>query len=342
MASLATVAKLARVSTMTVSRVLRNSPHVLAATRKKVEAAIQRTGYRPDPQIIRLMTKVRENRRRHLASVIALVRDDVEEDALHDPAYQYVSLKHVRNRAEQHGYLAEQFSIGPRVTARRLGQILRARGIEGIIVSPQSSQRIVADLNFADFAAATFGYGLPYPSLHRASTNMTHGILLAMAELSRRGYRRIGLAITQWVDSRSEHTYSAALLKYQQSLPSRQRVPMFLFPGNVLSGQGAAFCTWVRKYRPDALITFDSYVPEWLKQRLGMRIPDDIGLVVHDWTSRMSGLAGIDHRRFHVASAAVDLVATQLLHNERGIPEVPRQILIPPAWIDGASIGPAQ
>jgi LacI family transcriptional regulator len=31
-------------------------------------------------------------------------------------------------------------------------------------------------------------------------------------------------------------------------------------------------------------------------------------------------------------------VATQLLHHERGVPEVPRQILIPPAWVEGPSI----
>lgn len=52
----------------------------------------------------------------------------------------------------------------------------------------------------------------------------------------------------------------------------------------------------------------------------------------------MKGFAGIHQRRYHVASAAVDLVATQLMQNERGVPEVPHQILIPPDWIEGPSI----
>jgi LacI family transcriptional regulator len=52
----------------------------------------------------------------------------------------------------------------------------------------------------------------------------------------------------------------------------------------------------------------------------------------------MHGFAGIFQRRDHIAVAAVDLVATQLLHHERGVPEVPRQILIPPAWVEGPSI----
>ncbi|MBX7124022.1 MAG: hypothetical protein K1X42_18000 [Opitutaceae bacterium] len=75
---------------------------------------------------------------------------------------------------------------------------------------------------------------------------------------------------------------------------------------------------------------------------VGLRIPDDVGLVVHDWTERMAGFAGIYHRRPHVAAAAVDMVVTQLMHNEHGIPEVPREILIPPAWIEGASIRPCK
>ena len=52
----------------------------------------------------------------------------------------------------------------------------------------------------------------------------------------------------------------------------------------------------------------------------------------------MKGYAGIHQRRDHVAAAAVDLVATQLAQHERGVPEVPRQIPIPPEWIEGSSI----
>jgi LacI family transcriptional regulator len=52
----------------------------------------------------------------------------------------------------------------------------------------------------------------------------------------------------------------------------------------------------------------------------------------------MKAYAGIDHRRDQIAGAAVDLIATQLLHHEFGIPAVPRQILISPEWVDGASV----
>ncbi|MES2693294.1 MAG: LacI family transcriptional regulator, partial [Verrucomicrobiota bacterium] len=310
---------------------------VSAAVRERVRAAARKIGYQPNPQIARLMTIVRGAKGRRVRAAIGVIRDDIPDDELHDRAYQYVSIDDIRRRAERHGYRAEEFSLGrDGMTPGRLNSILRARGVEGIIVSPQSSRAIGEQLDFAPFAAATFGFGLQSPALHRASTNMTQGILRAAERLERLGYRRIGIAITQWIDSRADHTYSGALLYYQQKVAPRHRVPLLVIPDKV-SGGASAFSAWFRRHKPDVIISFDTYVPDWLA-RLGLRIPEDVGLVVHDWTERMTNFAGIHHRRSHVAAAAVDLVATQLMHNEHGIPEVPHQILIPPAWIDGPSI----
>lgn len=324
---------------MTVSRVFRRDPNVLPENRRAVERAARKLGYQPDPQITRLMARVRSYRQRRLTSVIAVVRDDNPDDELHDSAYQYVTLEDIRRRAEQHGYRAEEFFVGrDGMTAERLVQILRSRGIEGLILSPQSSRNFGARIDYTDFAAATIGYGLQHPMLHRASTNMTRGILQTAAILVARGYRRIGLALTQWMDVRADQTNSGAMLNFQRSLPPRERVPLLLFPTNNVAENAAIFCRWVKQHRPDVVISFDSYVPEWLTRRLGLHIPDDIGLVVQDWRTQLSGFAGIYHQRPHVAASVVDLVATQLVQNERGVPEVPRQILIPPVWVEGPSV----
>lgn len=319
---------------------MRNSHSVSVETREQVRKAAEQIGYKPNPQIARLMSLVRKAKGRRLSAVIGVIRDDLPDDELHEGAYQYVQIADIRARAAQHGYRADEFFLGRNgLMPGRLGGILKARGVEGIIVSPQSSQIIGAHLDYSPFAASTFGYGLPLPALHRASTNMMQGILTAADMLEHRGYQRIGIAVTRWIDARADHTYSGALLHYQQKLPAGRRVPFLYVPDNFANG-AKPFYAWMKKHRPDAVISFDAYVPEWLTQ-LGLSVPDDVGLVVHDWTERMTGFAGIHHRRSHVAAAAVDLVATQLTQNEKGIPEVPRQILIPPAWIDGPSIRPA-
>jgi LacI family transcriptional regulator len=340
--TLCVVAKAAGVSTMTVSRVLRNLPHVGAATRERVQRVAKELGYRPDPHIARLMHMVRGTKGRRGGAVIGVIRDDLEDDELHGQAYQYVAVSDIRRRAEPLGYSIEEFFLGRQgLTPDRLQGVLRARGVEGIIISPQSSRIIGAQLDYSCFAAATFGYGLQFPALHRASTNMTHGILSALATLEQRGYSRVGLCITQWIDARADHTYSGALLYHQQKTPPRNRVPLLIMPDKVETGR-KPFCAWFKKYRPDAVISLDAHVPEWLTGELDLRIPDDVGFVVHDWIQRMAGWAGIDHCRAHVAAAAVDFIATQLFHNEKGVPAVPRQILIPPVWVEGSSIMPVR
>lgn len=336
--SLHDIAAKAGVSAMTVSRALRNSPRVAPATRKRILAAARALKYKPDPHLSRMMSLVRGRKTPRMRAVLAVVREDLAQDALRDAAYQYVALADIRGRAGQHGYFAEEFWLGrDHLTPQRLGEVLLARGIEGLIVSPQSSQLLCAQLDYAPFAAVTFGYGMKQPSLHRSAGNMTLGVQMATAQLAARGYRRIGLAVTRWVDDRAEHAYSGAMLHFQQGLPQARRVPLLLFPHNDLRRGAGIFKQWVRDHKPDAIISFDSYVPDWLRQ-LGLRIPEDIGLVVHDWTDRMHGLAGIHQRRDHVAAAAVDLLVTQLVQHERGVPEVPRQILIPPSWVEGTSV----
>lgn len=337
--NLRAVADLADVSIMTVSRVLSNYPHVSAATRERVLSAAAHIGYRPNPQMARLMSVVRSAKHRGRQATLGVVRDDLTEDELHDPAYQYVSTADIRRRAEHHGYGTEEFFLGRGgITPLRLTAILRARGIEGLIISPQSSRIIGAQLDHRQFIAVTFGYGLQSPALHRVSTNMMHGILATLEELSQRGYRRVGLAVTEWIDARSDHAYSGAFLFHQEKVPVRNRVPRFIFPENNPASGRDAFCAWAKKHRPDAVISFHTYVPEWLQKHLGWRIPEDIGLVVHDWTEAMQGFAGIHHRRPFVAAAAVDHIVAQLMRHERGVPEVPHQLLVLPAWIPGGSV----
>ena len=338
--SLEAIAAAAGVSTMTVSRVLRNARHVAAGTRERVLAAAKALDYRPDPHLARMMHLVRGRKAARQRAVIAVIREDVPRDPLRDSAYQFVTIEDIRRRARQHGYQAEEFWLGrDKLTPARLRGILRARGIEGVIVSPQSSELPSRTIDYAPFASVSFGFAMRDPALHISGTNMNLGIQMAAARLTERGYQRIGVAVTRWIDLRSQNGYSGGMYFFHHDLPPKRRVPTLLMPQAQVGENFAVFARWMKKHRPDALISFDSHVPGWLRQ-LGLRVPEDIGLVIHDWTPRMSAYAGIDHRRDQVASAAVDLVATQLLHHEFGLPALPRQVLISPEWVDGPSVRP--
>ena len=336
--SLKDIAEAAGVSLMTVSRVLRGAPKVAEVTRARVLAEARRLEYEPDPHLARLMLAVRSRKKVSTRAVIAVIREDLPEDGLLGPSYQYVPIEDIRCRAQGHGYAVEEFFLGrDGLTPKRLQSILRARGIEGVIVSPQSLRLPCSRLDYRPFAAVTFGYAMREPALHMCAGNMTLGIQMATAELRARGYQRIGVAVTEWIVNRSQFGYSGGLFHWQQDLPTAERVPLLLLPSNDISRGFEPFADWMRRYEPDAVITFDTHAPGWLR-RLGKRIPEDVGFVAHDWTPRMQGLAGIHQRRDHLAAAAVDLVVTQLSQNERGLPEVPRQIMVPPRWVEGPSV----
>jgi DNA-binding LacI/PurR family transcriptional regulator len=337
-ARLRDIADAAGVSVMTVSRALRGAPRVAVETRERVLKEAARLGYQPDPHLARLMHLVRGRKRVNLRAVIAVIREHVPQDGLLSPTYQFVPVEHIRARAHGYGYGVEEFFLGhDGLTPRRLGRILRARGIEGVIVSPQSMQLPCARMDYSPFAAVTFGYAMSSPALHMCAGNMTLGIQMAADELSARGYSRIGVAVTRWIVNRSQFGYSGGLFHWQQELAEQERVPLLLFPKNDISGAFDVFAKWMRRHRPDAVISFDTHVPGWLR-RMGLEPPRDIGFVVHDWTPAMTGYAGIYQQRDHLAAAAVDLVVAQLAQHERGIPPVPRQIMIPPKWIDGPSV----
>lgn len=332
------VAREARVSLMTVSRALRNAPKVAAETRERVLAAARSLNYQPDPHLARMMTMVRGKKRVRIRAVLAVIREHVPIDDLLSSSYQYVPIEDIRRRAAGYGYDVDEFWLGrDGLTPKRLQKILHSRGIEGVLVSPQSAQLPCSKLDYSPFAAATYGYAMRVPALHMCAGNMNLGIQMACARLTERGYQRIGLAITRWIDDRSQFGYSGGFMHFQQTLPEEQRVPILLLPHNNISRTFGTFADWIKEHQPDALISFDTHVPEWL-ERLGLRVPEDIGFVVHDWTPRMKGYAGIYQRRDHLAAASVDLVATQLSQNERGVPAVPRQIMIPPEWIEGESV----
>ena len=173
-ATLKDVAQAAGVSLMTVSRVLRGAPKVSAETRARVQAEAKRLNYQPDPHFARLMQVVRGKKQTRVRAVIAVIREHVPQDGLLSASYQYVPIEPIRSRAHGHGYAVEEFHLGKDgLTPKRLQKILHARGIEGVIVSPQSMELPCAKLDYSPFAAVTFGNAMQHPALHMCAGNMT-------------------------------------------------------------------------------------------------------------------------------------------------------------------------
>ena len=332
------LARIAGVSAMTISLALRNSPRISSAQRQRIQKIAQAAGYHRDSRMDRLMAIVRNRKTRHDYQVMALVYDFAKEAELLSSPWETKIVRGATARAIELGYRLQTFWLRqPGMTSERMTRILFARGVEAMLILSQG-RHAHSSLGLSRFATATVGYTLYRPELHRACVNIMQGIFLATRKLGDMGYRRIGLVTTPIINARSGYTYSAAMHQYQiQSVDPADRVPHLEFNTDNMESRKKSFMVWMRKHRPDVVIAYEVNVPDWIRE-LGLRIPEDIGFVQHDWTEAHAEFAGLDHRRDEVSAAAVDLIDEQLRHGRYGIPAIPRMVLIPPAWVDGPSL----
>lgn len=321
---------------MTVSFALRGHPHAAPATRDRLRKLANEMGYRPNPLISASMAQLRAGRRSAYTGTLAFGgAGAAPEQGAADSQKHRVYLG-AQRRAEALGYQIEWFALDDAaVDGRRLSDILRARGILGTILA---ANQVVAPrwhLDWSDFALAAIGRTEVGHELHRTIGDYYRALREICARCRARGYRRMGLAISQEHDLAHQALHRSALLGCQAEWPKRDHVPV------LVAEQWAAepFLKWVRRHRPDVVITSEDDPLHWLRDA-GYRIPDDIGLIRPHVNSRALGIGGFLFDDVALGAAAVDLVVEQLNHNERGIPVAVKRVLLPGRWFEGRSLRP--
>ena len=327
-----TVAERAGVSLMSVSRALRNEPGISTATRHRILEIADTLGYRPNPLVGALMANLRRAHPKESGQTIAFITLHSTPDGWRDfptPATFYQGAK---ARAERLGFRLKDFWVNEsKMPGSRVSAVLRARGIRGAILCPQPFPGRPVDLKWDDLAAVALGYSIPHPLLHRATNHQLHSIRLALTELTKRGYRRIGLAVETHYDARVDYNWTSGFLRYQSQIPEKDRIPILI--SSKLNRKEVT--AWTRNHRPDAILA--GFPLKWLNQT-GIRIPEDVGFVDLDYHPMKGDIAGIDQSTQAVGRAATDLVVEQLYHNERGIPEVPKVVMIEGRWQEGRTV----
>lgn len=329
------VAERAGVSLMTVSRVLRNHTSVAPATRVRVARAAEELGYRTNPLVGAWMAHLRSSTARQTQKqIIAFLTWEsapaVFENSLTVRSYY----EGARERAEQLGFELRSFGMDqPRMTGKRMSTVLQARGIVGLLIAPVPSPVDTIAMEWERFSAVCFGYSMQEPNLHRVTNHQIHSIRLAVAELTRLGYRRIGLALELAKDVRVDYNWTSGFLPYQMSLPVADRIASFLPPKMEREG----LLEWVSRERPEVIVGGRPDMIEWLRA-VGKRVPEDIGFATLEWYQENGDIAGVDQNSRMVGSAGLELVVEQLYHNQRGLMETPKVVLIESRWQPGNSV----
>jgi LacI family transcriptional regulator len=320
-----------------VSLALRDHPRLPAATREKIRAVARQLGYVADPMLASLSSYRRTRQPVPFRSTLAWLTNHPTRDGWKKAAIFHQYFLGAEERARALGYKLEEFWLRERgLSGARASQILHARNVAGLLLAPQPAAGIALELDWPVFSAVALGYTLAHPSLHLVSTHQYRSMKLAVRRLLDRNYRRIGLVMLQASDDRVDHNWLAGYLVMQQVLPAARRLPhLFLAEWNE-----AAFAAWVRRHRPDAIVT---KCPEVLPalRRLGRRVPADLGVALLTLENFTGDFAGVDENPREVGAAAVDYVAGMIHRNERGVPAMPQRVLIEGTWVDGSTVRPA-
>ncbi|MGE9291860.1 MAG: substrate-binding domain-containing protein, partial [Puniceicoccales bacterium] len=321
------------------SLAFRGSDRVSEATRQKVLEAADRLGYRPNPMVQTLMANLRATRKVEMHSVIAWVTTfDTEDGWANSWVFQKYFEGAVR-RARHLGYRIEPFWAREKgMTGERLSGILRARGINGVIIPPVPSSFESLDLDWSLFASATIGHSFQEPALHRVAANLSEAMALVLEKCEKAGYERIGYVTPAETDERVKHSWMSVYLAWQKFLPRKKVVPMLYVKDTekIEDRLGA----WLEKNKPDLIITANRELLVWLPQMFNQKIPEDIGVVVlakHIEDHYIDQATGINQRDSAVGAAAVDMVVAQMQRNEIGLPDHPNVLLISGVWENGGT-----
>ena len=339
--TLAAIAQATGFSRMTVSRVLQNKPGHSAESRRAILKTARKLGWQPDPVVSIHMAHIRMSEAKKFQAMIALGhfwKDNVGwKDALRSIPTLRRRSEEVIRYGESLGYCVEEFAVGPSAAeCRALARVLRNRGFVGIIFQSPHHPGTRLEFPLKDLAASTFAYNLVGPRVHRATGDFYGMALDAARRLAARGYRRISLAFQRGNEARVNHLWRAAILVHQSEQPPKDRVPIFIAERLDETGFDA-FRIWMDKQRPDAIMSTDHVVREWL-ERAGYRVPRDVGFVDLDWSPEKGNSSGVDQLHEQHGRAAVDVVVGQLNRRETGEPMVPRIVLIPGIWREGDSV----
>lgn len=327
------VAELAGVSAMTVSRALRNNPRVTLAVRKRVQKIALGLGYRPDPEVAKLMSHLRRRDKAQLVAGIAAVTS-IPEDI--EPPQLRKSYDSARLRAEALGYRLELFRIAePGRFNRQLERALINRGIEGVLLL-QMVNPVVMDefLDWDKFSVTAASPSVLRPDFPRAGVHYFHNARLMCERLALRGCKRIGFVGSDTFCVRTNEAFSAAAA-WQNGVAGETPVRPLVF--KTYAEADLEIDAWLKRERPDAIIAYSENILSLLTEKLRLYSGGRVLLTCTNINSPNPVCPGIDERHELIGHKAVDILTGLLNRNEKNLRSTHAGTLIDGQWVEPAS-----
>ena len=341
----------------TISLCLRDHPSIPLKRRQEVRRVAEEMGYCRDPWLSSLLAYRNRKRPVRVRGAIAWINQWTQPQNLRKYHEFDLYWQGATESAELFGYHLEEFRWNEDYSSKRIEQILLTRDIRGILIPPHRTPPQWGDFDWQKFAIIRFGMSVPTPDAHVVTADQQRAVLMAFRKMSDYGYRRIGLIVSADYDSHLGGNFIGGLaaaqdilkLNFLGGLATTQDV---LSPKQILpplrTDESLYFespaeakrllSIWLKKYKPDAILTSLSAVPYMIKE-LGYDIPGDIA-VAGTTTYDVPVDAGINQNPKVIGRVAIETLVAQINRSEFGVPSVPCRILVESLWQDGKSMPP--
>jgi|GEM_PF-611111 len=312
-----------------------------ANTRARVQAAARELGYHSNPLFGEVMRSVRRPAaHRHLGTLAHLVQAEFWESGGEARFGRYGPA--VKAHAARYGFDWSVFPMGvPDLGPERLANILTARGIEGVVLEIFPNKLFAETFPWERFSSVLVGHALRSPGLDCVVSDHSRGVILAGETLLKRGYHRVGLALETRHVSETNGAWVDGFHLLQQRHPQLRDIPVLIEE----QMSAPAFIAWLREHQINAVLTISimngnhlhNPMARWLTEA-GIDCPGEVALATLDRSYVPLPWAGLDQSSDEISAAAVDLCMTKLRLGERGVPAVPRTILLHSYWCEGETV----
>lgn len=308
------VARAAGVSHMTVSRVVRGEHTVSPETIDKVNSAIKKVGYHPDPALSALASYRANLGARSRRSVIAFLDCDGSE-------HSRITLKGAQREAARFGYRVDHFPMDQEGGQAVISRMLYHRGIEGLLFGPSDSPRVFEGWMWEHFAPVSLGALYHQPAMHAVGMDYFHGLHTAHDALLAMGRKRIGLILNRYLEARTGHFWLGAYVSREEGIPPLMYTEK---PSTEVIQR------WVKEHRINGVLAINGAFHEQF-ERMGVMVgylndyhyvPDAPHISLDPATIGAEGIRVLHHL---------------LLRREFGLPEQPKTVLLRGKWIPGGS-----
>lgn len=328
------IAELAGVSPMTVSRALGNRLRIAEKTRQHIQAIAEQVGYRPDPELSKLMHHLRGRKRPSFQSVICGITTRMA-GAKEPYSDAVVAGARVQAGARGYGFMLRRVSVEPGDWAG-VHRMLRSRGVQGVLLLPQREPVDLSQLlDWREFSVVAATSSMIAPEVHRATPHHFANALLLCRRLAAAGFRRIGFVTTREHDLRVNHVFSAVVTWHGLNEAAAAVKPLV-----IERDPPQELAAWFQREQPDVIVATDERSCRDYAKWLRLRMPGPVGFAC---TSGLPGgegnsvVGGIDEGPAGIGAAAVDILASLIERRVRGLPDSPTVSLLAGSWRPGRS-----